>query len=341
MLRDTRLPESVDKDDLRRNDLSSRIPKFPFHKDLEPKLMPKADTPRVSKSLTFAELVRRLEESKGPEIVYMAESHRLYFIVCFAFTFISAYNLFDMIDTVFPLAIQSFENNDLQGTPMENFGQLVRRFGLMGLLCAVYLGTGLFFAGFPSRLVRRIEYVPGTPQLVRLVTHPWIPGRPSPVVTIPLNRLSIGKRSKVWTGEGFYGAASKTSFFFFIWEKDHRIPWVVDRSGWFWGDARVYDVLFGKEPVALAEKGMSYDDMLRRQAELAEQKKAELRRQLGPAWQLKAMGKLMAEDIKKFNSASRRAVFALRNLKKDTKPLPESTMQGADKKLKDSHEKDH
>lgn len=317
----TRLPESSDGDDLRANDLRSRIPKFPFHKDIAPTLIPKADTPRVGPNMTFAQLMRRLKESQGPELIYMAESHRLYFIACFALAFIAAYNLFDVLEMGVPLMIKSYQENDLEGTAMENLGQLVKRFGMVFVFAACYLTTGLVFATIPTRLVRRIEYIPGPTEFLKLVTHPLIPGRPSPVISVPLSDLSIASRTKVWSGDGFYGTASKSSFFFFVWEKGRRLPWIVDRNGWFWGDGRVYDVLLGKEPVALAEKGISYDDMLRQRMLKAEQKKAELRRELGPAWRVKAMGQLMKEDIDKYSAAGRKAVLG--TLKK-RKSLPDS-----------------
>lgn len=321
----TQLPDSTDKSkDLLSNELQNRIPKFPLHKDLAPTLIPKSDTPRVGPNMSFKQLVERLANSKTPELIYMAESHRLYFIACFALAFIGAYNLFDMLDQAVPVIIKSFQENDLDGQPIENLAQLIRRFGIVGLMCTAYLVTGLFFATFPSRLVRRIEFVPHDKgSLIRLVTHPWIPGRPSPVITVPARDLSIGNRSKVWTGEGFYGAASKSSFFFFLWEKDRRLPWVVDRSGWFWGDARVYDVLFGKEPIAVAELGLSYDDMLGREALAAEKKKAELRRELGPAWRFKASNQLMKEDVMNIGKRGKAAVMATLGKGGNSKELPE------------------
>lgn len=315
----SKLPQSTDPDsDLQSNDLKARLPKFSLHKDAAPTLLPKPDTPRVGPNMTFPQLMERFRHFQGPELLYMAESHRLYFMACFALAFICSYNVFDLGDQVVPLMIKSYEENDLEGTPIENLGQLVKRFGLVGLMCGVYLVAGLIFATIPSRLVRRIEYVPGV-EVIKMVTHPLIPGRASPVVSVPMANLSIGKRTKIWTGEGFYGTTSKSSFFFFVWEKGRRLPWIVDRSGWFWGDGRVYDVILGKEPVLLAEKGISYDDALRHQMAVAEKKKAELRRELGPAWRYKAMGQLMKEDVQKFSAKGKSAVLG--TLKKSPKSI--------------------
>lgn len=316
----SRLPQSTDpNNDLQSNDIKSRLPKFSLHKDVAPTLLPKPDTPRVGPGMTFPQLMDRFRHFQGPELLYMAESHRLYFMACFALAFITAYNMFDLVDQVVPVMIKSYDDNDLEGTPIENLGQLVKRFGLVGVLACCYLVAGLTFATIPSRLVRRMEYIPGSPDVIRMVTHPWIPGRPSPVVSVPVANLSIGKRTKVWTGEGFYGTLSKSSFFFFVWEKGRRLPWIVDRSGWFWGDGRVYDVVLGKEPVLLAEKGISYDDALRHQMAVAEKKKAELRRELGPAWRYKAMGQLMKEDIDKFSAKGKSAVLGTLKQKPKTK----------------------
>lgn len=314
---DTKLPETTDTGkDLSSNDLSSRIPKFPFHKDVAPSLIPKSDSPRVSEKLSFRQLMEMLRTSTTPELLYMAESHRLYFLACFALAFVAAYNLFDMLTWVLPTAykayVEDMEEQKLER--MQNLSTLLSRFGLVGTMSVIYLFTALFFVTFPSRLVRRIELDSPT-RIVKLVTHPFMPGKPSPVISVPLKDLYIGARAKVWTGDGFYGAASKSSFFFFLWEKNKRLPWIVDRNGWFWGDARVYDVLFGKEPIAIAERGLSYDDGLKKQMLEAEKKKAELRRELGPAWRFKKSGILMQEDLKSFSERSKQAVLKI--VKKD------------------------
>lgn len=325
---DAKLPESTDQGkDLNSNDLSSRIPKFPFHKDLAPSLIPKPDSPRVNENFSFRQLMEVLRTQTKPELLYMAESHRLYFIACFAMAFVAAYNLFDMLTWLLPTAYEAYkedmEDHELEG--MENLKTLFKRFGLVAVMSGVYLFTSIFFTTFPSRLVRRIELDAPT-RMVKLVTHPLIPGRPSPVINVPLSELYIAPKSKVWTGDGFYGATSKASFFFFLWEKNRKLPWVVDRSGYFWGDARVYDVLFGKEPIAIAERGLTYDDGLKKQMLEADKRRAELRRELGPAWQFKAQGQLMMEDLHKFSEKGRQAVLKSAKRKQiggDKKDKPE------------------
>jgi len=336
---DTRLPESSDPHrDLQSNDLSARLPKFPLHKDVAPSLIPKADSPRVNDHFSFRQLMETLRTQKTPELLYMAESHRLYFLACFALAFVAAYNLFDLLTLALPAAYSAYREDmeDSGREPMENLATVVKRFGLVAAMSAAYLFTSLFFVVFPSRLVRRIE-LDAPARMVKLVTHPVIPGQASPVISVPLKDLYIAQRAKVWTGDGFYGATSRSSFFFFLWESGRKLPWVVDRNGWFWGDARVYDVLFGKEPIAIAERGLSYDDGLKRQMLDAEKKRSELRRELGPAWQFKASTKLMLDDAHKFSEASKRAVLGTLG-KSDAKQIgsenqkPESQQPESQKK---------
>ncbi|CAN6596377.1 hypothetical protein TRVA0_001S02674 [Trichomonascus vanleenenianus] len=298
------LPKSVDGQNLESNELKSRIPKFPFHKDIAPTIIPK-NTPRVSKTLSFKQLMEILYASKEPELVYMAESHRLYFLACMALTFVACYNLFDLLDRGYRGIGELHAENEDNDPTVHNAMKTSGRVAMVAGLSAVYLICGITFAIFPTRLVRRIEFLPGAKEHIRFVTHPWFPGRKSPVITVPLENLSIGKRTKVWTGSGFYGTAQRSSFFFFLFEKGKLLPWVVDRNGWYWGDGRVYDVLFGKETVEFAEKGLSYDDVLMIQHNKAQQKKAELRRQLGPAWRMKVIGEMMKEDAQKVANKAR------------------------------------
>ncbi|ANB11883.1 hypothetical protein AWJ20_108 [Sugiyamaella lignohabitans] len=305
----TQLPKNVnDKNNLTSNDWKSRVPQFPFGKEVAPTLIPKANTPRVTKDFTFRQLVMSLKNAREPELLYTAESHRLYFLTSVALTFVVSYNLFDLVDRSVKSLIEEYKENPEDLSQRDNQIKAVKRGSLIALMASIYATAAFVFATFPTRLVRRIEYLPGNKEYLRLVTHPWFPGKPSPVLTIPLENLSIGKRSKVWTGSGFYGTAHRSSFFFFIFEKDKWFPWIVDRSGWFWGDGRVYDVILGKESIELAEKGLSYDDILRIQQNEASKRKTELRRELGPAWRAKAMGQLMKEDAVKLQGAAKRAL---------------------------------
>lgn len=292
----TQLPERVDPRDPFDNSLKNRLPKFPFHKESQPTIIPK-DTPRVSKSLSFRKLIQTLKSYKGPELLYMAESHRLWLISCFALSFIVCYNIYDLLERAVPAAYDDWRRNDEDLPPARNLVTTAGKMGIVLLIAGVYTSAAVFFAMVPTRLVRRLYYLPGPKEHIQFVTHPFLPGRPSPVLTIPLEKITIGKTSKVWTGQGFYGTAQRTQFAFLLFEKGKLFPWIVDRNGWFWGDGRVYDVLFGKEPVEQAELGLSYDDMLKIQQKQVKQATMNLKKELGPAWKIKAMANLMKEDL--------------------------------------------
>lgn len=307
----SQLPERIDGRDPLDNSLKNRLPKFPFGKEAQPTIIPKPNSPRVSKTLSFRKLMTILKNSKEPELLYMAESHRLWIVSCFALSFIVCYNIFDLLDRTVPAAYEMYMKNEEDLPPVRNLVKTLGNMGMVLAIAGVYTLAAFFFAMIPTRLVRRLYYLPATgvakpgtvaPQNVgrehiQLITHPFLPGRPSPVITLPLEDVSIGKTSKVWTGQGFYGTAQRTQFMFLLFEKGKFFPWIVDRSGWFWGDGRVWDVLFGKEPVDQAELGLSYDDMLKIQQKQLKQATFNLKQELGPAWKLKAMAKLMKEDL--------------------------------------------
>lgn len=298
----SQLPKRVDDRDPLDNSLSNRLPKFPFHKESQPTIIPK-DTPRVSKNLPFKKLMTILKESKQPELLYMAESHRLYLLTSFALAFIVCYNIFDLLDRTLPAAYELWKENAEDLPPVRNFVKSLGNVGLVLGIASVYAAAAYMFVMIPRRLVRRLYYLPGPKEHIQFVTHPVVPGAPSPVITLPLEKVTIGKTSKVWTGQGFYGTAQRTQFCFLLFEKGKLMPWIVDRSGWFWGDGRVYDVIFGKEPVEQAELGLSYDTMLKIQQKQKNQVAMNLKQELGPAWKLKTMAGLFAEDVAKAGSA--------------------------------------
>lgn len=298
----SQLPRRIDDRDPLDNSISNRLPKFPFHKEVSPTIIPK-DTPRVSKTLPFKKLMQILKSSKEPELLYMAESHRLYLIASFALAFIVCYNIFDLLDRTLPAAYDLWKENEQDLPPVRNFIKSLGNIGLVLIIASVYSAAAYMFMMIPTRLIRRLYYLPGSKEHIQFVTHPVLPGRPSPVITIPLEKVTIGKTSKVWTGQGFYGTAQRTQFMFLLFEKGKFMPWIVDRSGWFWGDGRVYDVLFGKEPVDQAELGISYDDMLKIKQKQKNQVAFNLKQELGPAWKLKAMAGIFKEDVSKASSA--------------------------------------
>lgn len=300
----SQLPKSIDSRDPLDNSLANRIPKFPFQRESAPSLIPK-NTPVVSKTLPFKKLMEILKSSTQPELLYMAESHRLYLMASFALSFIVCYNIFDLLDRSLPAAYDLWLENEEDLPPVRNFIKTLGNLGLVLLISSVYATAAYMFIKIPTRLVRRLYYLPGPKEHIQFVTHPVMPGRPSPVITIPLEKITIGKTSKVWTGQGFYGTAQRTQFAFLLFEKGKLFPWIVDRNGWFWGDGRVYDVLFGKEPVEQAELGLSYDTMLKIKEKQKNQVAFNLKQELGPAWKLKVMARMFQEDVQ--------SVLALRN----------------------------
>ncbi|KAJ8098337.1 hypothetical protein POJ06DRAFT_259212 [Lipomyces tetrasporus] len=152
---------------------------------------------------------------------------------------------------------------------------------------AIPAAAAYAFIMMPTRLIRRMYYLPARRTAeahVKFVVHPLIPRTASPVNTVPVSQLDRGKnpgKTKVWTGDGLYGTASRSQFMVFLFEKGKRIPWIVDRQGWFWGDGRVWDVLFGKECIEEAEKGLSGDDLIKieQRKQKQEQKAIKAKRQ--------------------------------------------------------------
>lgn len=68
------------------------VPKWPLSKESFPTLqLHLIRTPRVSKNLSFTQLMTLLENSPEPEVLlYQAEPHRLYFIVLYSLAFVFA-----------------------------------------------------------------------------------------------------------------------------------------------------------------------------------------------------------------------------------------------------------
>ncbi|KAK7205040.1 hypothetical protein BZA70DRAFT_278948 [Myxozyma melibiosi] len=280
------------------------VPKWPLSRESYPTLqLHLIRTPRVSKKLSFRELMTLLERSPEPEVLlYQAEPHRLYFVALYSLAFVFAVYGLIFVEWAMEESISIFINNYDDLPPVHNAVWLGLRSLVSLAIFALPAVTAVIFFMFPTRLVRRMYYYPATKDLeahVRFVVHPLLPRRPSPVITLPLSEIDRGRnagRTKVWTGDGLYGTASRSQFMVFLFEKGKRIPWIVDRQGWFWGDGRVWDVLFGKESVEEAEKGLSGDDII-----------------------------LMERRRRRFEKEQRKKLIA------EGKPLPEELLEG-DKK---------
>ncbi|KAK9469330.1 hypothetical protein V1512DRAFT_268977 [Lipomyces arxii] len=247
------------------------VPKWPLSKETFPSLpLHLIRTPRVGPNLTFKQLMRILENAQEPEVLlYQAEPHRLYFIVLYCLSFVFAIYGLLFLDWALRESIEIYVNNYDDLPPVHNLFWLMIRTVVSLALFAVPAVSAYVLLTFPTRLIRRMYYIPArksVPAHVRFTVHPLIPRQASPVITLPVSHIDRGKNSgknKVWTGDGIYGTASRSQFMIFLFEKGSKIPYVADRQGWYWGDGRVWDVLFGKESVEEAERGLSGDDLIK------------------------------------------------------------------------------
>ncbi|ODQ78380.1 hypothetical protein BABINDRAFT_29196, partial [Babjeviella inositovora NRRL Y-12698] len=279
------------------NSLASRLPKFPLGKETIPTLLPKPGVPQLGPNCSFADAIKILKTLKHEELIYEAEPHRLYFIACFCAAFVFAVYGLTFVENTGTNAVKLYRENPECLPEDENKMMLAGRLGVTLAMFSVPACAVLFFVKFPLRLVRRIYYLPGPVEHVKIISHPMIPGRPTPVYTIPLEKLTRHQKSKVWTGRGFYGTLDNGSFFFRLKEQGKRATWIVDRKGFFWVDGRVYDYLFGKESLKEAEAGISYDQKHALASRDLKKKKEQMRKELGVAWQLKMQAQIMKEDI--------------------------------------------
>ncbi|KAG5360169.1 hypothetical protein CJU89_3227 [Yarrowia sp. B02] len=338
---DSDLPRDIDPIDPRSNSLRSRIPTFPLGKEAQPTIIPKPDTPVVGPRLSFTEMMLILKNKKEPELLYEAEPHRLYFVICFCGSFVLA-----LYGIMFGENLLSAAYMDWVANPTdEPFVHQLFKFGLRSavpiLFTSVFLFMSYVLARFPGRLIRRLYYLPGSymkgvPEHmqgvdhIRFVTHPYLPGKPSPVYTVNLNQLKCGDKTTIFTKDGFYGTASKSSFFFLLWEGKSWVPWVVDRSGWFWGDGRVWDVLFGKKSIKEAEKGLSNDDKIKQHWRIQEAEKAERKLKEGKAFYINEYKRGFERD---FNTLKSTTVGLVEDIKEKRKEDEKKALEEPQSKL--------
>ncbi|KAG7664030.1 uncharacterized protein J8A68_002468 [[Candida] subhashii] len=288
------------------NTLQDRIPKFPLGKENVPTLLPRPGVPQVGKQFTFRQVINILKNKKQPELIYESEPHRLYFLmsVCFALVFTIYGGV--LFEWAFWISGKEYEENET-----EQANEVIRKrdwlisLGKYLVPSAVIFGFAYFAALFPTRLIRRIWFLPGPVEHIKFTSYPLFPGRPTPVYTVPLANLSRRKTARVWTGKGFYGTSDKGMFFFIL--KEHLANggnknWIIDRRGFFWSDGRVFDYLFGKESLAESEAGVPYDAQFGLINSELKKKKRQLRQEHGWFWRFKMAGKLMMEDARKVGS---------------------------------------
>lgn len=278
------------------NNWQDRIPSFPFSKELSPTLLPRPGVPVPGPEMPLQKMIDILKSKQEPELIYEAEPHRLYFVFCGCFALVFALYSLNAYTIGFELSWANYNNNEMQLSENKRVLNLLLQAGITAVLGSMPLAAALLFILTPSRLIRRMWYLPGEVEHVKFITHPVIPGRPSPVITLPLDKIYRAQKAKVFTGRGFYGTLD-TAFCFFLRERGRRFPWLMDRKGFFWGDGRVYDHIFGKEPIEEAAKGFSYNDRLRMRRELINAKEEEMKKKHGKTWRLKAQNQLMKQDV--------------------------------------------
>lgn len=300
------------------NDLKDRIPKFPLGKENVPTLLPRPGVPRVGPNMSFRRVITILKNKTKPELLYEAEPHRLYFLICACCA---------LVFTVYGCVLLEFAwfqaNRDYEVNEKEYAEPLRKREWVVSLLKWSTLGSVALFiayqvATFPTRIIRRMWYLPGPVEHIKFSSYPLIPGKASPVYTVPLKDLNRKFKSRIWTGKGFYGTADKSLFFFVLKETGAKNKtWVVDRKGFFWSDGRVFDLLFGKETVAEAEAGVPYDEQIGIVNREVKRKKQQLREEHGIFWQWKLSAKELEKDVGKATNY----VKSLKS-KPDKKSLP-------------------
>ncbi|CUM64528.1 uncharacterized protein PRCAT00002133001 [Priceomyces carsonii] len=284
------------------NELRSRIPKFPLAKENVPTLLPRPGVPQVSSKLPFRQVIEILKNKKKPELIYEAEPHRLYFLACFCCAIVFTVYGLVLLEYAYFQANKDYEENSEELELTLRKREWVMSLLKNGSLGAIMLTAAYFVSKFPTRLIRRMWYLPGKEEYVKFTSYPLFPGRPTPVYTVQLKNLARKHKGRVWTGKGFYGTSDSSLFFFVLKESSPNKTWIVDRKGFFWSDGRVFDFLFGKETIAEAEAGIPYDEQIGIVNRQVQKKKKELRKKHGFFYKWKLLKNDMQNDVQKVGS---------------------------------------
>lgn len=281
------------------NDLRSRIPKFPLGKEAVPTLLPRPGVPQVGAKYSFRQVIHILKNLREPVLLYEAEPHRLYFLACFCCSAVLVVYGMVLLEYALFESNREYESNERElSEPLrkrEWFISLLKKSVLGGLVLLAAFG----FAMFPTRLIRRMWYLPGPVEHVRFSCYSLVPRGATPMYTVPLKNLSRKHQSRIWTGKGFYGTSDKSMFFFVLRETGEKTKnWIIDRSGFFWSDGRVFDYLFGKESLAEAEAGVPYDEQIGIVNREIKKKRKQLRQEHGIFYRWKLLTKELKEDVK-------------------------------------------
>lgn len=290
------------------NDLKSRFPSsLKFEKEAIPTLLPRPGVPAPNK-YPLARLYDALTKKTEPELIYEAEPHKLYFVFCYAFALLFIIYGLNAFNIGYGLAWGMYEDNEMNMNETQLNMQLIMHLSIVTILASMPLLAGIAFILAPSRLIRRMWYLPPVNSkgqyrpdgqaFVRFTTHPLLPNRPTPVHIFPLGTLQKSITAKIYSGKGFYGT-NDSSFFFFLREEGKRIPFIIDRKGFFWGDGRVFDLLFSNDSIEKVESAKKIDEVYGDLIRERKHKEMQMRKELGFGWKTKAKAKLMKEDIAK------------------------------------------
>ena len=322
-----RVPGETNQD----NDLKSRFPtSLNFEKEAVPTLLPRPGVPAPNK-YPLARLYDALTKKTEPELIYEAEPHKLYFVFCCAFALMFVIYGINAFNIGYKLAFGMYEDNDMKLNEFQQNLQLIMHLSIVTILASLPLLAGIAFLLIPSRLIRRIWYLPPIgvngqirpdgQSFIKFTTHPILPNRPTPIYILPLGTLQKSLTSKIYSGKGFYGT-NDSSFFFFLREGQKRIPFIVDRKGFFWGDGRVFDLLFSNDSIDKVENSKKIDEIYGDMIRERKQKEIEMRKELGFGWRTKASAKLMKEDIEKLkNLVTDKSVPTINKSEKNDKSI--------------------
>lgn len=295
------LKQHIPGETSQKDDLKSRIPMFPLAKEVVTTLLPRPGVPRVGKQYKFSQVIEILKNKKQPELIYESEPHRLYFLASFCFAVVF------MIYGCVTLEYAWFQSNKDWEENVEELDSVLRTrewvfsFLKHSALSALIFSVSFFALKVPSRLIRRMWYLPGPKPHIKFSSYSMLPGSPTPVYTVPIELLSRRDTARVWTGKGFYGTSDNSLFFWVLKEKlvsGGKKNWLIDRRGFFWSDGRVFDYLFGNETLAESEAGIPYDEQFGIINRELKKKKQEQREKYGFFWKFKLGAKEVKEDVK-------------------------------------------
>ena len=220
-----------------KNDLKSRIPKFPLGKEAVPTLLPRPGVPQVGPKYSFRQVIQILKNKQKPELIYESEPHRLYFLASFCCSLVFTIYGFVLLEYAYFQANKDYEENEKElSEPLrkrEWFISLIK-YSSIGVI-ALAVATG--FAKFPHQVNQKnvVFTRPSRTHQIYVVSTLSRGSGYTLVITLPLSSIARKHTARVWTGKGFYGTADNSMFCFVLKETGARSRnWFVDRKGFFW-----------------------------------------------------------------------------------------------------------